>query len=91
MLDEENGLYYMKDSVIDLAPLEVKLMKLLIDEKGKIAKYENLNEKLYKGDSEKARNCLRQIVFGLNQKLKRELKISCRVSMGYRLEYGGRK
>lgn len=56
MLDEKNCRYIANNKIIELSILESYILKILIDNKNKVVKYNELSLKIYGVEDKKGRN-----------------------------------
>lgn len=89
MLDEENGFYYKWNKAIDLTPKEVELLSFFMEHKDKLVPYQAITRHLYGNDSESSVANMRQLICRINKKLRGEIMILARTSVGYRMIYMG--
>lgn len=88
MHDEKNYRYIARDAVIELTPIENKILAILIKNKGKITTYNELCREIYGYDADKYFYfCLSSAVSRLRWKLNDEIKIKTVRKIGYRIEY----
>lgn len=91
MLDEETGLYYAGKAIIDLTPLETATLSYLIKHKGTTVLHKDITREILGKEYDKSPANFTQIIHRLNRKLKYELAIQTRISIGYKLVYIGKR
>lgn len=90
MLDEESRIYYLQGCPIKLTSIENKVLSYLIEHKKSAVLYSELAEAVYEDTREKLPKKLVVWVHRLNEKLKGEIHIYSRKSIGYRIKYIGK-
>lgn len=89
MLDEANGLYYKGNEIVDLTSMELALLSYMIENKDKLIPHQIILKHLYGSYDKSYLKCLYQTVCRLNKKLRGEIMILSRTSVGYRIYYMG--
>jgi DNA-binding response OmpR family regulator len=83
MLDERNLEYYGNNGIINLTPNESKLLGLLIENKNRIVKLEEICLKVYSANYNTLyKNSIRIVISRVNKKIK-DFKIKCKRGVGY--------
>lgn len=84
MHDEQNFRFASKDKVINLTVNQNRALELLIRNKNSIVTYEQLCHQLYREKPDKyLKLCIQNTICKLRTKLKGELEIITRNSIGY--------
>lgn len=88
MLDETDLWYYDKKQLVDLTPLEAKLLSILIENKDETITFEEIVLKMFenKSDVKIYKNSIRMTVSRLNKKIGFSLKIKSKRNIGYYIE-----
>ena len=81
MLDEKNCRYIANGQVIELTVKESYMLRILIENKNKVVKYNQLSMELNK--SEDIKGCVQTRMKRLREKLKGLLEIKTKYQIGY--------
>ena len=89
MYDNENY-RYITDEIIELTPLENKMLRLLIKNKGKVMTYKQIIKEvyfeMYNKEDMRQRMKIRRCIQRLRKKLKDEVEFINKRSVGYMIE-----
>ena len=86
MHDEDNCVFIGENKTIDLTVKENKILKLLIQNKGKVVKYEQFCKLLYDDNIDYYfKNCISNKICRLRKKLKGEVEILTVTKIGYKI------
>lgn len=84
MHDDEYGRYITKYGYINLSIKENLALKVLLKNRGRVVSYEELSNALYRESlNEEHHYCIRNFVNRLRKKLKGEVEIKIKCSIGY--------
>lgn len=85
MHDEDNYVFITKNQKIDLTVKENKILKLLIQNKGRVVTHEKLCKLLYNDMDDYLKMCTINKIYRLRKKLKDEVKIITVREVGYKI------
>ncbi len=85
MYDEDNLVFIGKEKVIQLTLKENIILSLLIKNKGKIIKLEEICKLIYKDIDFYSKNCARNKIYKLRKKLQGEVDIVTVKGIGYKI------
>lgn len=85
MLDENRGIYIGDNgNIIELTPEEVRIMELLINNRGWVVSHRIISKEIYRCEPDKYVICaIRLRIQRLRKKFKNEFKIYNRYELGY--------
>lgn len=94
MHDEDNYIFIGTNKTIPLTIRENKILKILIENKGKVVTYQQLCKLIYRETDYYIKQCILNKMFKLRKKLKGEVEILTIRGVGYKIptsNYGSKK
>jgi len=85
MHDEDNYVFIGESKIIDLTPKENKILKLLLQNKGKVVTHEQLCKLIYNDIDYYFKQCMKNKIHGLRKKLEGEVDILTVRGIGYKI------